>query len=127
MNYVTVVDNKEVEVRFTKSKEKLIEQYRIYKRPNDPDEQFLLYQVFDTSFSGIFTDTAVNVKQQSYCYQATLFNECGLESKEAFEHCTILLKGESLPFRHQSAVESIHLLEIAYGELPTEKNRSVYS
>jgi gliding motility-associated-like protein len=118
MNYVTVVDNKEVEVRFTKSKEKLIEQYRIYKRPNDPDEQFLLYQVFDTSFSGIFTDTAVNVKQQSYCYQATLFNECGLESKEAFEHCTILLKGESLPFRH-----NLRWNPYTYWKLPTENYR----
>lgn len=117
-SYVTVKDNREVEIRFQKTKDKLAEQYRLYKRLNDPDEPFLLHAVFDTTFSGVYEDTAVNVHRQSYCYKTTLFNECGLESKEAKEHCTILLKGESLPFVHE-----LNWNGYTYWDMPAEHYR----
>lgn len=96
----TVVENSAILVEWEKADEEDFLSYAIYRRKNSPGEQFKLYYTEYDRNKNWFRDSAVNVQQQSYCYQVGVHDKCGYTSKESNIGCNIVLKGKSIPFEH---------------------------
>ncbi|MDW8302985.1 MAG: gliding motility-associated C-terminal domain-containing protein, partial [Bacteroidia bacterium] len=98
---VTVVQDKEVLIQWTKTKEKGAVFYRIYRKVKDTGTWTLLHTTATTNDTA-YTDKAVEVDKHSYVYQITVVDECGNESLRSNEAQTILLSGYvPKPFQNQ--------------------------
>ncbi|MEI6507933.1 MAG: gliding motility-associated C-terminal domain-containing protein [Bacteroidota bacterium] len=98
---VTVLNNSSVAMFWNKSSEQHFLSYDIYKKQLLSTEGY--YQKVNESISisdTFFIDKNVKVQDSSYCYKLTQTNECGLESENSYEACSILLRGISNPFEH---------------------------
>ncbi len=100
MYTVSVEKNKDLRVIWNKYEEDDFYIYDLYKKENTPKGEYRLYQSFRNQNDTSFRDSAVNVHGLSYCYKVIVRNQCGLESRDSSYGCSILLKGNSVPFEH---------------------------
>lgn len=97
---VTVKDNKNIAVFWRSSAEEDFAAYQLFRYPLlHPGQEAKYYESANREDS-VFLDEAVKVQEQSYCYRIVQVNDCGLQSPQGPEACTILLKGHSQPFEH---------------------------
>ncbi|MBX7204941.1 MAG: gliding motility-associated C-terminal domain-containing protein [Bacteroidia bacterium] len=100
LNYVSVENNKEIEVNWKKSTDPVWEKYQLYRRLNFTGAPFESFQTITKNDTSLL-DPLVDVSNISYCYSITQYNECGLESKKSDEACTIVLRGVAKQFENQ--------------------------
>jgi gliding motility-associated-like protein len=101
IEFVTVTNDDKVHIRWLKSEEADFGYYDIYRRENTPKASFQYlastYAVGDTNY----IDKDVKVNELSYCYVLVVNDNCGHVSANSNPACTILLLGESKPFKHE--------------------------
>jgi gliding motility-associated-like protein len=95
----TVVDNKNILVRWVPSDELDFGYYEVVRWNNgdaniDAEVVHTSYAQFDTSF----VDQNVDVSKLSYCYAVIVYDNCGHVSLPSNKACTIVIKGEEHPF-----------------------------
>jgi gliding motility-associated-like protein len=95
----TVENNKNVRVLWKHYPKKDFYYYMLYRQEAGTGE-FLMYNVSRNINDTSFLDTSVDVQSKSYCYLILVQNQCGLSSPNGNTGCTILLKGQSIPFEH---------------------------
>lgn len=95
---VTVVDDKEIQLVWEKAVVDSFWRYQVLKKK---DRNTALYELIsevrnvgDTSF----IDEDVKVDDHSYCYKLVNVDVCGNSSINNKEACSILLKGDAVPF-----------------------------
>jgi gliding motility-associated-like protein len=94
-HYVTVVDNKHIEIAWALPKQSQGDLYRVNMHNQ---ERTLLFQ---SSTDTVWVDQKdIDVNKSSYCYIIETVNDCGLKAKHSPPACTILLKGKTVPFEH---------------------------
>lgn len=94
----TVENNKYVKVIWNKYKKEDFYRYWIYKRTNTANSDWVLLKEYKDISDTTINDSNVNVAAYSYCYKVVVNTQCGLFSPEGNYACTILLKGNSVPF-----------------------------
>lgn len=97
----TVVENKDVLVKWLHSTEDDFGSYDVYRYENFGNKDKLLfvgstYSVGDT----VLIDREVDVQNISYCYVVVVRDRCGHVSANSNRACTIVLNGNSIPFAH---------------------------
>ena len=95
---VTVEENQYLAIYWQQTTQENFDSYRLYKREQKASGDFDRIAQINDRNKVDFADENVNVSQQVYCYQIRPVNNCGLEAIDNDEACSILLKGESMPF-----------------------------
>jgi gliding motility-associated-like protein len=97
----TVLNNKHIELRWFTAHADSFWRYSLLKSEGRNNNNFVkvadFYNVTDT----VFIDENVNVQDKSYCYKIIPFNICGVQPTENKAHCSILLKGNVIPFENR--------------------------
>ncbi len=91
MNYVTVTNNKDIDINWGKSKFPGFKAYDLY---NDGATYTLIYNtsnIKDTTFK-VTAASGVNVNTFNYCYVIKTKDKCNSLGSETFPHCTIYLQ-----------------------------------
>ncbi len=96
----TVVDNKNLYTVWKKSTEPDFKGYSLYRKYNDPKASYEFMKLFEERDDTFFLDPHVDVHHYSYCYALSVTDKCGNNSSTSDPGCSILLQGESLPYRH---------------------------
>ena len=95
--YVTVADNKRLEVRWPPSAERDFAKYFLYRSVRG-NSTFELIQTFENAFDTAFTDVKVNVMDTSYCYHLVMKDTCDNIGPGGKIACSMVLKGKSANF-----------------------------
>lgn len=97
-HYVSVAENKYVEISWPKGEYTINE---VFRTNNVLTQKELLYTT-DKTGDTTWADQSdkLDVSKHSYCYMVECINECGLRPKTSPIACTIVLKGETRPFEH---------------------------
>ena len=96
---VTVQNNNSIAVFWKSSNENNFSKYTVLRRLFENNNYSSVYSPTNINDT-IFIDNNVKVQDHSYCYTIAQSNECGLQSVLNPEACSILLKGNSIPFEH---------------------------
>lgn len=97
---VSVENNKALRVIWNKYKRADFYAYDLYRKIEGAKD-YKIYKTFRGQKDTSYLDENVNVQGFSYCYKIIMRNQCGLISRDSFYGCSILLKGNSIPFEHQ--------------------------
>ena len=97
---VSVVNDKAVKLTWLKQQDTNFWQYRIFKHTRFVETNMLPIQVFSSNTDTTYTDENVKVDENSYCYEVRSANQCGINSIVNNKSCSILLKGVSIPLKH---------------------------
>lgn len=93
------VEGDQLRIEWLKSTEDDFGHYEIYKTRRDGSGGTeYLTSIFDID-SLNFYDKDVNVDEVSYCYQVRVSDDCGHLSAKSNIGCSIVIRGESLPFK----------------------------
>jgi gliding motility-associated-like protein len=95
---VSVENNKKIRVLWNQYYLNNFFSYFLYRKINDGKSQYRLYQIFRSITDTSFLDSDVNVQTTSYSYRLIVQNQCGLLSKTGNYGCSIVLKGDAVPF-----------------------------
>lgn len=96
----TVVDNKNVLVRWSATTEEDFGSYDIYRKANSKNGVFQLLGSTYARYDTVFIDEKVKVAEESYCYAIVVNDNCGHVSKKSNVGCNIVLQGSSVPWMH---------------------------
>lgn len=96
----TVKENKSILLQWEKSKETDFYSYNIMRKDEHENTTYALYAVKTNINDTFLADDKVNVHNSVYCYELRQTDDCGTVNKDAFQSCSILLKGTSNPFKH---------------------------
>jgi len=96
----TVTDDDKISITWLKSTEEDFGTYTLYRKENSQKLQFEYYATIESINDTVFIDKSVNVNKKSYCYTIAVNDNCGHVSAQSNKGCTILLEGESKPFKH---------------------------
>ena len=91
------VEGERLRIEWLRSTEDDFGHYEIYKSKRDGSETEFLTIVHDVD-SLYYYDSDVNVNDISYCYQIRVSDDCGHLSAKSNIGCSIVIRGESLPF-----------------------------
>jgi len=94
---VTVEDNSKIKVIWPQTWEKDFARYFLYKSKAGSNN-FVLISDYNKIGDTVYTDEAVNVHEQSYCYYVVMKDTCQNYGPDGKVSCSILLKGNSQPF-----------------------------
>ncbi len=119
INTVTVVNNKTLQVMWPVSDEPDFARYSLYKSTRGSNE-WTFVKDFSSKQSIMYEDESVDVQNISYCYYVLVRDTCQHVSEQGKLACSIVLKGESSPFKHD-----LNWLDYAYWENGTS-NYAVY-
>ncbi|MFN4084084.1 MAG: gliding motility-associated C-terminal domain-containing protein [Bacteroidia bacterium] len=97
IKYVTVKDNKYIELNWPETWEKDHAKYFLYKSTNNGTD-FNLLRVFEEPYDTMYLDEDVEVSKQSYCYHLVMMDTCDNVGPMGYVSCSILLKGEAGPY-----------------------------
>ena len=98
---VTVVNDQNLRITWTKSTDNEFAEYQLLRKPNDaPDQDFQLYATFGNPDKTTFVDSSTEVSETSYCYKVRVRDLCGFYGVEGYQGCSIVLGGDSEPFEH---------------------------
>lgn len=97
LKYVTVTDNKKLELIWPATWERDFAKYFLYKSIRGKTN-FELIQTFENLYDTVFTDTRVNVMDTSYCYHLIMKDTCDNLGPVGKVACSIVLKGKSQEF-----------------------------
>lgn len=93
------VEGKELRIEWLRSTEDDFGHYEIYKSRRDgTNGTEYLTSIYDID-SLYFYDKNVDVDNYSYCYQIRVSDDCGHLSVKSNIGCSIVIRGESLPFK----------------------------
>lgn len=96
----TVVDNKNIMVKWSQTTEEDFGNYDVYRKTNDPGAEFVLYASTYNRADTSFIDEKVDVQKQSYCYAIVVNDNCGHVSRKSNIGCNIVLQGSTIPWKH---------------------------
>jgi gliding motility-associated-like protein len=96
-HYVTVVNNKQVELSWPATDHVLNE---IYRFDLVTQQKQKMLETTATLTDTTWVDEQVDVQKYRYCYVIEPTNACGLKPKQNKPACSILLNGVSKPFEH---------------------------
>lgn len=96
---VTVEQDAFITVSWKQTLQQDIESYRLYRQNKNGGGRVALGEFAPAQIK--VEDKNVMVDDESYCYTLNLVNDCGLESQQSKEACSILLKGKSEPFENK--------------------------
>lgn len=96
-HYVTVVNNKQVELSWPATDHVLNE---IYRFDLVTQQKQKMLETTATLTDTTWVDEQVDVQKYRYCYVIEPTNACGLKPKQNKPACSILLNGASKPFEH---------------------------
>lgn len=96
----TVTDDEKVSLTWLKSTEEDFSHYEIWRKENSDDGHFEKYATITDINDTIFIDKNVKVHKTSYCYVIVVHDVCSHKSDYSNYACTIVLTGESIPFKH---------------------------
>lgn len=96
-HYVTVVNNKQIEISWSKNK---TNQARISRFIPTNKTRTVVAELSLAANDTIWTDKNVQVQEKQYCYVIEPISDCGLLPKFSPYACSILLHGKSEPFTH---------------------------
>jgi gliding motility-associated-like protein len=99
INTVTVVENKSLEVMWPVSSEPDFARYSLFKTTRGSNE-WTFVKDFIGKQSTTYEDLDVDVQNTSYCYYVLVRDTCQHVSEQGKLACSIVLKGESNPFKH---------------------------
>jgi gliding motility-associated-like protein len=132
----TVVNNEFVNIQWAKSFDRDFLKYRIFKKNVAIEDEFRFLYETNNINDTLFNDKATDVHHNVYCYQLKQVNDCGMENKDAYHACNILLKGKSDPFIHsmnwndydfwKNGMNRYFLVREQPGAIPEELNQYVY-
>lgn len=91
------VEGAQLRIEWLKSTEEDFGHYEIYKSKRDGSETEYLSSIYNID-SLYYYDKNVNVNEYSYCYQIRVSDDCGHLSAKSNIGCSIVIRGESLPF-----------------------------
>ena len=97
-HYVTVVQNKAIEIAWPNSTALYNQLYRMDRNLQNKTIVQTINTVSDTVF--VDENKDLNVHKASYCYVVETTNQCGLKAKQSPNACSILLEGKTEPFAH---------------------------
>ncbi len=97
LKYVTVAENKKIEMKWPPTWERDFAKYFLYKSINGTD-RFELIHTFEGQYDTSYTDNGVNVADTSYCYQLIMKDTCDNIGPAGKISCTMVLKGKSSDF-----------------------------
>lgn len=96
----TVFEKKKVKITWPKSKELDFAEYLIYKKKQS-DSGYRWIRT-NTNLTDTFAvDEDVNVDEESFCYHVVMKDTCDNFGPMGTSACTIVLKGNSLPFKNK--------------------------
>ncbi|MES2778886.1 MAG: gliding motility-associated C-terminal domain-containing protein [Bacteroidota bacterium] len=95
----TVFEKNKVLITWPKSYEKDFARYMVYKTEASTNN-YQLIKTYTTITDTLLIDEDVDVNQYSYCYHVIMKDTCDNYGPKGLEACTILLKGNSIPFKH---------------------------
>ncbi len=95
--YVSVLEDRKIEIRFAKTEITDFREYTIYREK--PGVGYV--PIYTTQYLNdtVFIDQGVNARDSSYCYKVTATNFCGTEGDIAatLGHCTVELRSTPIP------------------------------
>ncbi|MCX6351518.1 MAG: gliding motility-associated C-terminal domain-containing protein [Bacteroidetes bacterium] len=97
---VTVENNKALRVIWYKSDRDDFYQYTLMRKKNVAGEDYKNYKYIFNKNDTTFLDEAVDVNKYSYCYKVSSVTQCGIFSPDGNWGCSILLKGDAIPFEN---------------------------
>ena len=96
---VSVEGDKNIRLLWNKFPLGSFHSYIIYRKEgSDPSAQFEFYKLISNQRDTSYLDSNVDVQTTSYCYKILTQTQCGLVSLPGNEGCSIVLKGNSIPF-----------------------------
>jgi len=96
---VSVENNKNIRLLWNQYPISSFHSYLIYRKEgSDPSALFEFYKMITDKKDTSYLDSNVNVQTTSYCYKVLTGTQCGLISLPGNEGCSIVLKGNSVPF-----------------------------
>jgi gliding motility-associated-like protein len=99
LKFVSVADNKQLEISWPQSPEKDFAKYFLYKAERGKST-FNLLQTFEWVTDTNYVDKAVNVKDTSYCYYLVMLDTCDNLGPLGRISCSMVLKGSAQPFKN---------------------------
>lgn len=97
LKYVTVTNNRDIEMEWVPSTEKDFAKYFLYKAKRN-QAKFELIATFEEPDETKFVDTKVNVADTSYCYYVVMKDTCDNIGPPGPMSCSILLQGKAADF-----------------------------
>ena len=88
INFVTIQNNNDIYVNWTKSGYSRFVGYNLYKDFSGLTKIYYTVDRLDTSFK---VNSGVDVSNLSYCYTINTLDNCNVKGKTAKSHCTMLL------------------------------------
>ncbi|MES2558747.1 MAG: gliding motility-associated C-terminal domain-containing protein [Bacteroidota bacterium] len=95
----TVYDKNKILITWPKTYEKDFARYMIYKTEASANNYQLIHTYTKISDT-VFIDSDVDINNYSYCYHIIMKDTCDNYGPQGLTACTILLKGNSLPYKH---------------------------
>jgi len=96
---VSVENNKNIRLLWNQFPLGSFHSYVIYRKEgSDPSAQFEFFKLITNQKDTSYLDSNVNVQTTSYCYKVLTQTQCGLVSLPGNEGCSIVLKGDAVPF-----------------------------
>ena len=94
IKYVTVVNDKQVNLYFTKSPSADINNYDVFRSTNGGSYQLVKTFNYPAASLVLFNDTGLNTLRDKYCYYIAARDSCSnLSSPPSEIHCDVQLKG----------------------------------
>lgn len=89
----SVFQDKRVDVKWEKSKEPDFKEYEVYRYPLNGKRQNLpTWVTTDT----LLSDSALNVDNQSFCYEIVVTDKCGHYSNSSNKGCNVIIDGSAV-------------------------------
>ena len=98
IEYVTVVDDKEIEMKWADFPDGPFSTFYIYRSDESVSGDFELVETLEHPTVQSWTDQSVNPDESSYCYYMLNRDYCGGLSQQSDLACSILLQGTSAPW-----------------------------
>lgn len=99
LKFVSVADNKQLEISWPQSPERDFAKYFLYKAERGKST-FNLLQTFEWVTDTHYVDQAVNVMDTSYCYYLVMLDTCDNLGPMGRVSCSMILKGNAQPFKN---------------------------
>lgn len=112
----TVVNDKSVQLVWEAAKPDSFWRYEVWRKTGRFGSSYEMLSEKRLLTDTVFNDVDVLVDEQSYCYKLVNVDLCGSPSANNKDACTILLKGQSLPF-----INKVNWLPYDYWELGTNR------
>ena len=98
---VTVINNSSIKVSWERSFQKDFYYYKLYRKRNIDNEEYVLYQAFLKDLNDtVYIDNDVDVQNISYSYKVIMGTQCGLTSSDGRYGASIVLRGFTAPFEN---------------------------